>query len=88
MSAKSSKKPKAIKLPPRTLPEITASYQELCTRAGQTQYQLFVLNKELESFNGQLLRLNQEGAKRNQLDQQAAKQEEPKPTEGATNEQS
>lgn len=47
---------------PRTLAEVQAEYQGLCTRVGHTQYQIYGLTKELELFNQKLRDLNFEGA--------------------------
>lgn len=61
--------------PSRTLAEIQSEYQNLCARAGQTQYQVYALQRELEVFNEKLRDLNFEGAKAQQEAADAAAKE-------------
>lgn len=58
--------------PVRTIPEIQADYQALCTRAGHVQYQIVTLEKDLAAVNESLRDLNLEASKV-QADQAAAK---------------
>ena len=53
---------------PRPLADIQKEYQEGCLRAGQLQYQVSVLNQELETLNQDLVRVNKEAAVRIELD--------------------
>ncbi len=57
---------------PRKIDEIQAQYNEVAQRAGQAQYQVYVLEKDLELLNRKLLDINQEAAARNRLDKEAA----------------
>jgi hypothetical protein len=59
---------------PRVLDEIQKEYAELVGKAGQIQYQLFVLDKDLKSINDRLLAINHEAAARKELDKQASEQ--------------
>lgn len=47
---------------PRSIPEIQVEYQNLCLKAGQLQYQVAALNKELEIVNDAIRDLNFEAA--------------------------
>ncbi len=47
----------------RTIPEIQEEYGQLCFKAGQTQYQVHTLNKELVLINDTLRDLNIEAAR-------------------------
>ena len=79
MSSKSSKGPKQgakIALPPRAIEDIQKEYAQLCAKVGQTAYQIFVLQRDLDEANEQLLTLNQEGAARQKLDAEAKAKEE------------
>lgn len=90
MSSKSaSRKPTTPKSPePRTMKEIQEVYVDLRGRAGELQYQVFVLTKDLERINDGLVALNHEAAARQNLDKEAAKATpvETIKTEGATSE--
>lgn len=46
----------------RTIEEIQKEYSLVCAEAGQAQYQLFVLEKDLEIKNDRLRSLNLEAA--------------------------
>lgn len=71
---KSKKKVKAAELPaPRSLEEIMKEYQPLKVTAGDIQYQIFALGKNLARINEEMERLNYEGAARQKLDAEAAK---------------
>ena len=48
--------------PTRTIPEIQAQYQSLCTRLGHVQYQVFTHQKDIETINSTLRDLNLEAA--------------------------
>jgi hypothetical protein len=48
--------------PKRTLDQIQAEYQQVCTKAGETQYKLKCFEGELAHWNQQLLKLNNEAA--------------------------
>jgi hypothetical protein len=47
---------------PRSIGEIQAEYQSLCTRAGDLQYKVFIFSKDLELVNASLKDLNFEAA--------------------------
>lgn len=66
---------------PRTVPEIQQDYQNLCLKAGHTQYQVDVLTKDLAMMNEELRKLNFEAAAANKAAQDAA--EEAKKASGA-----
>lgn len=53
---------------PREMSAIIAEYTQLKGQAGEVQYQVYALNKNLEQINYQLLTLNNEGAARQKLD--------------------
>lgn len=53
---------------PRPLEEIQSEYNQLSGKAGQNQYQSYVLAKDLESINKRLIEVNQEAAYRQKLD--------------------
>ncbi len=63
---------KKVKLPqapePRELKVIQDEYNQLSLRAGQNQYQTFVLGQDLNQINQRLVEVNQEAAHRNKLD--------------------
>jgi hypothetical protein len=67
----------------RTIAEIQGEYQNLCTKAGHIQYQVKVLNDDLQLLNEQLKDLNLEAAKVNAESQAAA--EQPKAEEASSN---
>ncbi len=67
--------------PPRTMEAIQAEYGQLSARAGQIQYQVFVLNKDLEQTNQALVAVNHEAAARQKLDAANAKQRPARLTE-------
>lgn len=46
----------------RTVVQVQSDYQNLCTRAGHVQYQLFTLEKDLSMINESLRNLNLEAA--------------------------
>ena len=56
MELKSVEEPKAR----RKIAEIQQEYQQLCLRAGHTQYQLYTLKKDMELINDSLRNLNAE----------------------------
>ena len=56
---------------PRQLDEIQKEYNEVALKAGQLQYQVFVHSEDLKATNQRLVALNQEAAKRLQLDKEA-----------------
>lgn len=64
MSSKSSKKLSV----PRELPEIEKDYSQLTFQAGALQYQLRILERELDHLNTKIEAVNREGAARKQLD--------------------
>lgn len=74
MSKKSTKKSKQLSVP-RTMAEIQTAYQQLCSSAGQLQYQMKIYSKELDALNLKLEAVNNEAAARNQLDAQTAAKE-------------
>lgn len=61
---------------PRTLEEIKKEYADLLLKVGQAQYQREVFDREVKTLNERIYAVNTEAAKRNQLDQAAAKPEE------------
>ncbi len=73
---------------PRSSAELQALCNDLLTRAAKTQYTQFLCARELEQINTDLMAVNQEGAERQKLDQEvardvAAKAEVNKKVEGA-----
>lgn len=62
----------------RTIPEIQAEYSQLCARAGQLQYQIYCLQKDLDLANGTLKDLNFEAAAIQAKQTEAPKAEETK----------
>jgi len=46
----------------RTIEEIQKEYSLVCAEAGQAQYQIFVLEKDLEIKNDRLRKLNLEAS--------------------------
>ena len=54
-----------------TLEEITKEYQQTCFQAGQVQYQITVLNRELDKLNDKLHNLNVDASK---LEKKAAEE--------------
>ena len=77
MSSKSSRGPATkVKLAsqpePRQIEEITKEYGELTQKVGHTQYQVYVLTKEVEQINNRLMSINNEAAARNELNKKAA----------------
>lgn len=60
---------------PRQLEEITAEYNQLRTKAADSNYQVYVHTRALEDFNQRMLELNQEGAARNDLNRLRAQEE-------------
>lgn len=67
---------------PRKMPEIQAEYGNLVQKAGQIQYQVHVLNKDLEMLNSALRDLNMEAA----ASQEAEKASKPSESEKKSNE--
>jgi len=57
---------------PRQMDEIKKSYEELRNRAGDLQYQAFILKRDLEQINQALVSVNHEAAARQKLDKEAA----------------
>lgn len=49
----------------RSMEEIQKEYSQICFKAGQLQYQIHALNKDLEVVNSTLRDLNFEAAKVN-----------------------
>jgi hypothetical protein len=65
-------KKQEIKPPaPRELKVIEQELSQVVAAAGVAQYRMYVLEQELAHHNQVLLRLNQEGAARQQLDAEA-----------------
>jgi hypothetical protein len=69
---------------PRTGEEIKAAYFELRARAGETQYHINVLSKELAQINANMESLNHEMAARQKLDAETAKTAAPSPAVAET----
>lgn len=67
MSGKSARTTKKA-TEPRPLADIQREYQEGCLRAGQLQYQVSVITKELNELNASLVDVNKEAAARIELD--------------------
>ena len=61
---------------PRPMQEIQQEYQQLLAKVANAQYLVFVHGREQERLNGKLAELNQEAAKRNELDSETKKAEE------------
>jgi len=57
---------------PRAFDEIKQAYNELAGKTGQLQYQKYVIERELEQLNQQLINVNNEAAARQNLDKEAA----------------
>lgn len=70
-----NKKKKVQEVQPRQMNEINKDYAILVAKLGQTSYQKFVLEREEQRLNAALLQINNEGAVRQKLDQDAAKQD-------------
>jgi hypothetical protein len=56
---------------PRALADIQAEYNQLVNQAGQLQYQIHVLSKDLDAANLALVVINHEAADRIKLDKEA-----------------
>ena len=54
---------------PRTTEDLTKEYFELRARAGETQYQMYVLESELNRLNNRMREVNHEAADRKKLDE-------------------
>jgi predicted nucleic acid-binding Zn-ribbon protein len=70
--------------PARTMADVQQEYQNLCAKAGQAQYQIAILSKDLEMLNDALRDLNVEAATIQMQQSQAAKkaaEEAAKPNE-------
>lgn len=65
---------------PRQLEEIQAAYQEVRSKLGDSQYLAYLYQQEVEQLSQVMLNLNQEGAKRKELDAQAKQEEAAKAT--------
>lgn len=57
---------------PRALEEINQDYRDVCQKAGELKYKMFIDEERLKQLHSILLNLNNEGAARNQLDTQEA----------------
>jgi len=65
---------------PRTIEEITKDFTNLCAQAGNTRYQIYVHEQELERLNKLMASLNYEADARKKLDT-ATSPEAPKEAE-------
>lgn len=65
------KKTKTEAVEPRALEAIQTQYGQLCAQLGQSQYKRYVLDREIEQLNVEILRVNNEGAARQELDAKA-----------------
>lgn len=72
MSAKSSRTPKQPVAPPRTAEEIQRTYAEICTKAGNLQFQIALLSSALNDTNKELSKLADEMGERKKLDDATA----------------
>lgn len=61
--------------PQRTFKDVNIEYQKTCFKAGQLQYQIFALSKDLDAVNDVLRDLNIEGATLQAKEAEAAKAE-------------
>lgn len=52
----------ASEKPKREISDIQSEYSVLAAKAGQTQYQIFILSKDLEQFHENMRDLNLEAA--------------------------
>ena len=52
---------------PRSEDEINKDYTEVCAKAGQVQYNLYLLTKNLEALNGRLREIDLEMRQRQEL---------------------
>lgn len=59
----------------RSMDEINREYSELIGKVGQAQYTAYVYLDDVKKLNERILAVNQEAAKRRDLDQLAAKQQ-------------
>lgn len=84
MSNKSAQPKKKLSVP-RELVEIEKEFNQRCFQAGQLQYQVNILTKELSRVNSRLEEVSNEGAARKQLDAVAAAAK-PEEVQGATSE--
>ncbi len=85
MSAKSSFKPTKLPPPPpepRPVAELEKEAQKFMWELAQVEYQAYVYKLKADQLKNEILKVNQEGAARKQLDDEAAK------AAGASNEQS
>lgn len=57
---------------PRALAEIQTEYADLRAKAGDAQYQVHVISKNLEQINARLESINYEAAARQKLDKEEA----------------
>lgn len=58
---------------PRPLAQIQQEYQQVTSRAGHTQYQIYTLNRDLQAFNETLRDLNFEAVASQNAEAEAAK---------------
>lgn len=58
---------------PRTIADIQAEYQNLCTKAGHLQYQIHALDLDLKVVNDALRDLNLEASSLQKANDEAAK---------------
>lgn len=65
---------------PRSIAEIQAQYQSLCTRAGHLQYQIDAIGKDLVQVNEALRNLNFEAVTAQNAEAEAAKAAATAPT--------
>lgn len=83
---KSKNKPKPAKQPePRALEELTAIHNDLCRRAGETQYVISANKDELSRINEALRIVNNEAVARKELNAKLATKEPEQSQEARSN---
>lgn len=60
---------------PRSMAEISEENAKLCAHAGTIQYQIYVLERDLDQTNQSIMNANYEAAARQKLDAEAKKEE-------------
>ncbi len=75
MSNKSAQRAKKLSIP-REMEEIQKEYQARVFSAGQLQYQIKILQDELDELNKLIVGINREGAARKELNAKAPAQNE------------
>ena len=69
--------------PSRTIKEVQEEYQQLAFKAGNTQYQIYTFERDLELLNSKMRELNFEAAAIQQEEANKAKAESEKESQNA-----